>query len=135
MILVDSGPLVAAADADDANHAACVAYLEGAPGPLLVPCSVVPEVCYLLARELGSSAEAAFLRAFPDDLTLQNVTVHDLRRAADLVEQYRDLPLGIVDASIVALAERLRLRTIATLDRRHFSVVRPRHIVAFDLVP
>lgn len=135
MILVDTGPLVAAADADDANHAACVAYLERTPGPLLVPNSVVPEVCYLLARELGSAAEAAFLRAFPDDLTLQDITVHDLRRAADLIEQYRDLPLGMVDASIVAVAERLRLRTIATLDRRHFSVVRPRHVAAFELMP
>lgn len=135
MILVDTGPLVAVADADDTNHAACVSCLETAPGPLLVPCFVVPEVCHLLRRELGSAAEAAFLRAFPEDLALQDVTAHDLRRAADLVEQYADLPLGTVDATIVALAERLRLRTIVTLDRRHFSVVRPLHVPAFDLVP
>jgi uncharacterized protein len=91
--------------------------------------------CYLLARFLGPSAEATFLRAFPDELTLQEVTPADLRRSADLVEQYSDLPLGMVDASLVSIAERLGLRTIATLDRRDFTVVRPRHIAAFELVP
>jgi len=135
MILVDTGPLVAAADADDANHERCVAFLAGAPRPLLVAASVIPEVCYLLARYLGSTAEAAFLRAFPEELSIQEVTVSDLRRAADLVEQYDDLRLGMVDASLIAIAERLGLRTVATLDRRHFSVVRPRHVAAFELVP
>lgn len=135
MILVDTGPLVAVADADDSNHPSCVQFFERARRPLLVAASVIPEVCYLLARHLGSSAEAAFLRAFPDQLVLQDVTVSDLRRSADLVEQYRDLSLGMVDASLVAVAERLGLRTVATLDRRHFSVVRPRHVSAFELVP
>ena len=135
MILVDTGPLVAAADADDANHRRCVQFFATAPRPLLVASSVIPEVCYLLARYLGSPAEAAFLRAFPDELTLQEVTVSDLRRSADLVEQYGDLPLGMVDASLVAVSERLGLRTVATVDRRHFSIVRPRHVTALDLVP
>ena len=135
MILVDTGPLVALADGDDANHSRCVHFFASAPRPLLVAASVVPEVCYLLARYLGSIAEATFLRAFPEELTLHEVTVSDLRRSADLVEQYSDLPLGMVDASLVALAERLGLRTLATLDHRHFTVVRPRHVAALDLVP
>ena len=135
MILVDTSPLVAIADAQDANHQSCVAYFESAPRPLLVPVSVIPEVCYLLSRYLGPSAEATFLRAFPDELTLVEVTPGDLRRSADLVEQYSDLCLGMVDASLVAIAERLGLRTIATLDRRDFTLVRPRHIAAFELVP
>jgi predicted nucleic acid-binding protein len=59
----------------------------------------------------------------------------DWRRIADLTEQYADLPLGIVDASVVALAERRELDVIATLDHRHFATVRPRHIEAFTLVP
>jgi predicted nucleic acid-binding protein len=135
VILVDTGPLVAVADADDANHGRCVEFFANAPRPLLVPASVVPEVCYLLARYLGSVAEAAFLRAFPGEVTLQEITVSDLRRSADLVEQYRELSLGMVDASLVAVAERLGVRTLATLDRRHFAVVRPRHVAALDLVP
>jgi predicted nucleic acid-binding protein len=52
-----------------------------------------------------------------------------------LVESYRDFPLGGADASVVALAERLGVAQVATLDRRHFTVVRPRHLVAFTLLP
>jgi len=53
----------------------------------------------------------------------------------ELVARYHDLPLGSVDASVVAAAERLGISTIATVDRRHFSVVRPAHVSAFELVP
>jgi uncharacterized protein len=135
MILVDTGPLLAVADADDANHRRCRTYFEASTDALVVPITVVPEVCYLLQRNLGSGAESAFLRAFPDELRLEPVTVTDLRRAADLVDRYADLGFGAVDASIVAVAERLGLTTIATVDHRHFSVVRPHHVAAFTLVP
>jgi predicted nucleic acid-binding protein len=59
----------------------------------------------------------------------------DWLRIAELVSRYRDLPVGSVDASIVAAAERLGIVTIATLDRRHFGVVRPAHVAAFQLIP
>jgi len=59
----------------------------------------------------------------------------DYTRAAHLVEQYADLPLGAVDAAVIAVAERLRVTEVATLDRRHFSVVRPAHVDAFTLLP
>lgn len=65
---------------------------------------------------------------------MEPVTVSDLLCSADLVEQCQNLPLGMVDPSVVAFAERLGLRTLATLDRRHFTVVRPRHTAAFELV-
>lgn len=67
-------------------------------------------------------------------ITVEPVHAADWLRMAELVWQYRDLPLGTVDASIVTAAERLRIGSLATLDRRHFSVVRPRHAPAFDLV-
>lgn len=54
---------------------------------------------------------------------------------AELVEQYADLPLGTTDASVIALAERLNITEVATLDRRHFTVVRPRHVEALILLP
>ena len=54
---------------------------------------------------------------------------------AELVEAYADLRLGTVDASVIALAERLGLTSVATLDRRHFAVVRPIHVEAFTLLP
>jgi uncharacterized protein len=68
-------------------------------------------------------------------LTLEPVHATDLLRIAELVAQYRDLPLGTVDASVVAAAERLGVAEIATTDRRHFSVVRPRHTESFEIVP
>ncbi len=62
-------------------------------------------------------------------------TADDLTRAAELVEQYADLPLGAPDACVVALAERLNITELATLDQRHFNVVRPRHVQALTLIP
>lgn len=59
----------------------------------------------------------------------------DWLRIAELVVAYDDLPLGTVDASVVAAAERLDITTIATLDRRHFSVVRPAHVDGFEILP
>jgi uncharacterized protein len=94
------------------------------------------ESAYLAGRRLGWRSEILLLAAFEAaELTLEPVHPADLERVAELVAGYRDLPLGTTDASIVAAAERLDLTTIATLDRRHFGVVRPRHVEAFELVP
>jgi len=135
-LLVDTGPLYAAADANDADHAAAVHLLESVALPLVVPILVVPEVSYLLAKRLGPAAEARFVaRIGTDELVPEQVHAVDWARIGALVARYRDLPLGTVDASIVAAAERLGVTRIATLDHRHFGVVRPAHVDAFELVP
>jgi predicted nucleic acid-binding protein len=69
------------------------------------------------------------------EFTLEPVHAADQLRIAELVARYHDLPLGTVDASVVAAAERLGVTEIATTDRRHFSVVRPGHVASFTLVP
>jgi predicted nucleic acid-binding protein len=93
-------------------------------------------VAYLFATRVGVETEVRFLGDLAaGELVPEQVQPADWLRIAELVATYRDLPLGTVDASIVAAAERLGTDTIATLDRRHFSVVRPLHISAFDLVP
>ena len=139
MIVCDTGPLVAAAlHNDDDHHAAVELFtsLHLAGRSMLVPGPVVAEVGYLLAREAGAAVEATFLRSLAaGDFTLIELTVDDLNRMADLVERYRDLPLGTTDASVIAVAERLGVDEIATLDRRHFTVVRPAHRPAFALLP
>lgn len=90
----------------------------------------------MLQSRAGSRAEADFLRDVADGLyELVQITAADAARAADLVEQYSDLPLGTADAIVIAIAERFRAVNIATLDRRHFSVVRPAHTTAFTLLP
>jgi predicted nucleic acid-binding protein len=112
VIVVDTGPLVAIADADDQAHEQCIAALAHASRPFIVPSSVVVEVCSLLQRELGSRAEAAFLRGFSaHELVLANVTVADLDRMADLVDTDRDqtsseLPLHISALSLENVGER-----------------------------
>ncbi|MEJ7754184.1 MAG: PIN domain-containing protein [Candidatus Limnocylindrales bacterium] len=134
--MVDSGPLYAYVDADDAHHAASLRLLQHHPGPLLVPVLVIAEVAYLLAARLGATAEVRFLGDLAGGaLTTVNVEPVDWLRIAALVARYADLVLGTVDASVVAAAERLGIDTIATLDRRHFGVVRPSHIDSFLLVP
>jgi len=96
----------------------------------------VTEVAYLLETRLGPDAEVRFLGDLAaGNLIAEPVQPADWIRIAELVAAYRDLPLGTVDASVVAAAERLRLVQIATLDRRHFTVVRPAHASAFEIVP
>ena len=98
---------------------------------------VVAEACYLIGRHLGALAEAAFLDAFGPGqaFTLVDLQMGDVARMADLVRQYADLKIGGTDAAVVAVAERLAVVEIATVDRRHFGVIRPLHVSAFSLVP
>jgi predicted nucleic acid-binding protein len=118
------------------HHAASVAALAAAHPPRFVPGLVIAEMSYLLARDASAAVEAEFLRSFATGfLTLADLIVADLDRSAELVEQYADLPLGATDACLVALAERLGIVELATLDRRHFNVVRPRHVDTLTLIP
>ena len=136
MLVVDAGPLVAAAATADRNHERCVALLSHAPRPLIVPMLVVTEVAYFLADRLGVAAELAFLRSLREgELHAETVEPYDWPRITELLDEYSDLPLGIVDASVVAVCERLGAETLATLDRRHVSVVRPRHRDSLTLLP
>ena len=136
MIIWDTGPPFAAADVDDRDHFRCVELMRRTPAPLLMPVPVLTEVGYLLEREKGARAEAEFLRSIQaGQVMMVPLTVADLDRMAELVETYADFPLGLVDASVIAVAERLNVDAVATLDHRHFSVVRPRHLPAFKLLP
>jgi hypothetical protein len=139
VILVDTGPLVAAADADEEHHRACVdlfADLRSARQPLLISPLVIAEVAYMLSRFGGSVAEAEFLRSIrAGEFELLALTSTDLDRMIELVETYADMGLGSTDASVIALAERLGVTDVATLDRRHFGAVRPSHVVALTLLP
>jgi predicted nucleic acid-binding protein len=101
-----------------------------------VPTLVVAEVTYLLGTRLGWEAEVSFLGDLASgNLVLEPVHAADPLRIAELVARYRDLPLGTVDGSLVAAAERLNVSEIATTDRRHFSIVRPTHTETFELLP
>lgn len=135
MIICDTGPLLAIANEDDSEHDPCVSALGTEPGPLVVPATIVTEVCFMLAR-LSPRAEASFLQALArEELTVEPLTLSDYSRMAELVVQYGSFPLGAADASVVAVAERLNVQRIATLDHRHFRQINPKNCAAFELVP
>jgi predicted nucleic acid-binding protein len=105
-------------------------------GKLIVPSAVIPEACYLLNIYLGQSAEIAFIHSLINkELNIEHFNANDLIRCADLLKQYDDLGLGFVDATVIAISERLKIREILTTDRRHFSAVKPKHCEAFTLLP
>ena len=132
MILCDTGPLVAAFNAADRDHARCTAFLRENWSRLVVPSLAVTEICHLLAdpqRRGRTQLAAEFCAAIAaDELRIIEVTPHDYRRMAELLTIYASLRLQVVDACIVALAERLDLREVAALDRRDLLVVAPRHL-------
>lgn len=135
-MIIDTGPLVAAANRKEPDHEACRSLLTETPGRLIGPAMVVAEATFMIERAGGPAAEARFLRSLQSPLfQVELPTSEDLGRAAELVEKYADLPLGGTDASVVALAERLHETEIASLDHRHFKVVRPNHVAAFTLRP
>ena len=97
---------------------------------------MVTEVAYLLENRIGPETEIRFLGDLAaGELVPEPVAAGDWLRIAELVATYRDLPLGTVDASVITAAERLGAAAVATLDRRHFSVVRPSHVPALELLP
>jgi predicted nucleic acid-binding protein len=134
MLLVDTGVLYALADRDDAWHGRSVALLRRSRERLLAPVTILPEVDYLIQTRLGTGAEELFVRSVvAREFAVEPITDADWRRCAEIVGEYEGI--GLVDATVIAVAERLRVAAIATADRRHFSAVRPRHRDAFELVP
>jgi predicted nucleic acid-binding protein len=134
VILVDAGPLVALADRNDAHHAACLAALQRMSEPLGTVWPALTEAVYLVQRwpkaqsELLGLVERGALRILP-------VGREDMPRVRALMEKYHDLPMDLADAALVRVAERERLRTVFTVDRRDFSVYRPLGLGKFRIVP
>jgi uncharacterized protein len=133
-VLVDTGILYALADADDAWHGRAVEWVEARTELLIVPVSVLPEAAYLLHSRLGPAAELAFAHSIAaGELEVEALRRQDFERCCEVMRKYP--ALGFVDASVVAVAERLKVRAIATTDRRHLSAVVPKHAARFQLLP
>jgi predicted nucleic acid-binding protein len=137
VIIVDAGVFVAALFPNDRHHEVCRAFLSDPGDDLGVSPLVVAEICHLFKRSPRQpQPEIAFLRLLAGGRVASLApTTDDYDRMADLVGQYASLPLGAADASVVAIAERLGVARIATVDRRDFTVVRPHHVPAFELIP
>jgi predicted nucleic acid-binding protein len=135
-ILLDGSAVLAAADRADLNHDAAVAWFARADEPLLLGALTLGELDVLLQRELGPAATLAVLRTIADgSVRLVAPSDTDLSRAAELLAEAGEHRPRLSDAVLVATAERLGVRRVATFDRRPIAVFRPRHVRAFDLEP
>lgn len=124
MIVADTSAILALLDADDPHHGALLAAYDEDPDEWTLPWAVLPEIDHLLLRHVSAEAELLFLRDLAEGAFVVEWGVEtDLARARAVCERYRDLGLGLVDGVVVAVAERLRARAIATLDLRHFGAI------------
>jgi len=103
---------------------------------LVLPTPVATEAAWLIGSRLGPTTEAAFVASVAaGEFAVTELTATDWARCAALIERYADLDLGLVDASVVAVTERLGITTVASVDRRDLLVVRPAHCEGYTLIP
>ncbi len=125
--MADTGGIVAVIDADERHHKPLKTLYESDPDSWTLPRAVLPEVDYLLSAHVGSRAEEAFLAELASGVfSVECGEEGDLVEARKLCQRHRALKLGLVDAVVIAVAQRLRADAIATLDLRHFGSVRIR---------
>jgi hypothetical protein len=135
-VIVDTSAILAFFDRSEPDHQVVVAALNATSEPLVVSPFVVAEVDYLVGTRMGVDIELAVLRELAGGAwDLASFDSRDVVAAADVIDRYADQRIGLADASNVVLAERHRTRTIATLDRRHFEVLRPTGGGRFTIVP
>ena len=135
-LILDTGPLYASLDRSDADYAACRQLIEQTDEPLVIPAPVLVEVDYWIHAHLHPGVLAALL----DDIIagayrVEELQPGDYRRIRELCERYADADVGFVDAAVLTVVERLDERKLATLDRRHFQILRPRHVDVLRLLP
>ena len=135
-IVLDASAVVAAADRADLNHETAVAWFRRADEPLVLGALTLAELDIVLQRDLGPAATLALVQSIIDGaIRVVAPTERDLARAAELMIAAAEHRPRLVDATLVATAERLGVHRIATFDRRPIAVFRPRHVRAFDLEP
>ena len=135
-LILDTGPLYASLDRSDADHVRCRELIESAAEPLVVPAPVLVELDYWIHERLHAGVLVILL----EDITagaydVEDLTAADYERVRDICHRYAESDIGFVDAAVLAITERLGEPKLATLDHRHFGLVRPRHVEALELLP
>ncbi len=135
-LVLDTGPLYASLDRSDAAYSACRRLIEESIEPLVIPAPVLVEVDYWIHARLYPGVLVALL----DDIAagaylVENLVAQDYGRVRDLCDRYSDSDIGFVDAAVFAVVERLHEPKLATLDQRHFGLLRPRYVDALTLLP
>lgn len=135
-LILDTGPLYASLDRSDADHAACRALIEAADEPLVIPAPVLVEVDYWINQRLHPGVLVALLADIEAGAyVVADLEAADYTRVGELCDRYADADIGFVDAAVLAIVERLNESKLATLDRRHFGLLRPRHRESIQLLP
>jgi uncharacterized protein len=134
--VADTSFILAYMNKDDAWHGRCRSVFK-AQETMHLPQSTLSEVAFMLGRSGGNKRVAYFLNYLPtvEKLKLTTFMLEDLARTAELLEKYADTRVDFVDASVAAVAERLGVTRILTLDQRDFQILRPKHIDHFELLP
>lgn len=134
--LMDTGFWYATIDNSDEHHEKVTSIAGKIRETVILPIPVITETAYLVSRNQGVEALAKFSESLADTKFLLEIpTAEDYRRTAEVIRKYNDANIDFVDAVIVAIAERLNIAKILTVDRRHFGAFRPRHCAAFEILP
>jgi uncharacterized protein len=135
-VILDTSFLFALTDLSDRNHTRVLSVAQSINQTLLLPSVVLPEVCYLIASRLGHQAMRKFIASLAvSDIQIEPLIAKDLERVNQILDRYADSQLDFVDAVIAAIAERLDISRVLTLDRRDFSIIRPKHCDYFEILP
>ncbi len=135
-LILDTGVTYAALDRRDGAHKRCRTLIEEAGETLVIPAATLPEIDYWTAKHLGPGPLIALIRDVIDGaFVVDELDAADYPRVTEILDRYADQNVGFVDAAVLATVERLGEPKLATLDRRHFRVLRPRHVDALELLP
>jgi uncharacterized protein len=136
VVIADTSGLLALYNSKEPEHFNVKNALDGLQEPLVISPFVIAELDYLIADRIGIAAEATFLREIASGgYILPHLTESDIVICTEIIEKYSDQNIGIADASLVLLADRYNTNRILTLDRRHFSVLRPLRDAHFVILP
>ena len=134
--LLDAGFLYSTLNRKEKFHGEAIEILVSIYEKVYFPVPAITEVAYLILRDLGAQALADFIESLAEmNVVFETPTAEDYRRAAEIIRKYDDANIDFVDAVIVAVAERLNITKILTIDRRHFGIFKPRHCAAFEILP
>ena len=135
-LILDTGPLLAALDRSDRNHEACAHLLQTTTEQLAIPAPILSEVDFWMSESMGTGAFVALLDEIIEGIfRVEELTPGDYERVNELCRAYSDLRIGFVDAAVLAVTERLDEPKLATLDRRPFTLMKPRHVDGLELLP
>lgn len=133
-LILDSGVLYALLDRHDSSHVACRDLVMSSEEVVILPSPILPEVDYFITQRLQPRQRLDLLDDIRSgDYVIENLLPEDYDRVQEVCSTYSDV--GFVDAAVLAVVERLNEPKVATLDRRHFGMMRPRHVSGLTLLP